>query len=169
VKNVLDIYERGMDQLINPAKCSALFSVICSQEAQEYIMGVFKLPASVCDDLNRIIHNYWWGSANSKRKTHWVGWPKLLRSKMQGGMGFTDMRFFYKALLARQAWRLLVFPDSLCAQVLRARYNPNGELMDTVFMGNPSSTWTTIGHGVELLKKGLIWRVGNGQEHSDLA
>jgi hypothetical protein len=65
-------------------------------------MGVFKLPASVCDDLNRSIHNYWWDSPNGKRKTHWVGWPKLLQSKLQGSMGFRDMCIFNQALLARQ-------------------------------------------------------------------
>jgi hypothetical protein len=35
--------------------------------------------------------------------------------------------------------------------------------VDTVFTGNPSSTWTTISHGLGLLKKGLVWRVGNGE------
>jgi hypothetical protein len=46
---------------------------------------------------------------------------------------------------------------------LKARYYPNGQLFDTVFMGNPSSTWTAISYGLELLKKGLIWRIGNGR------
>ena len=78
------------------------------------------------------------------------------RSKLQGGMGFHDMRIFNQALLARQAWRLLAFPDSLCAQVLKAKYYPSGNLIDTVFPGNPSSTWTAITHGLDLLKKGLI-------------
>jgi hypothetical protein len=35
--------------------------------------------------------------------------------------------------------------------------------MDTAFTGNPSSSWTAIAYGLELLKKGLIWRVGNGE------
>jgi hypothetical protein len=87
----------------------------------------------------------------------------MTRSKAQGGMGFRDMRLFNQALLARQAWRLLIFPNSLCARVLKARYFPHGNLVDTVFTGNPSSTWTAISHGLDLLKKGLVWRVGNGE------
>ena len=34
--------------------------------------------------------------------------------------------------------------------------------MDTVFTGNGSSTWHAIEYGLQLLKKGAIWRVGNG-------
>jgi hypothetical protein len=47
--------------------------------------------------------------------------------------------------------------------VLKARYYPDGKLEDTVFAGNASSSWQAISYGVELLKKGLIWRVGNGR------
>jgi hypothetical protein len=79
-------------------------------------------------------------------------------------MGFRDMRLLNQALLARQVWRLIAFPESLCARVLKARYYPNGNLVDTVFTGNPSSTWSAISYGLELLKKGLIWRVGNGKQ-----
>ena len=69
---------------------------------------------------------------------------------------------FNQALLARQAWRLLTKPESLCAQVLKARYYPSGSLEDTIFSGNASSSWLAISHGLDLLKKGLIWRVGDG-------
>jgi hypothetical protein len=72
------------------------------------------------------------------------------------------MRVFNHALLARQAWRLIENPDSLCARVLKAKYFPQGDLLDTAFTGNPSSTWTAISYGLELLKKGDIYRVGNG-------
>jgi hypothetical protein len=104
-----------------------------AQAIPTYVMGVFKLPFSVCDDLTKLIRNYWWGAERGKRRTHWVSWAKLNRAKSNGGMGFRDMRLFNQALLARQAWRLLAFPNSLCARVLKARYFPNGNLVDTVF------------------------------------
>jgi hypothetical protein len=86
-----------------------------AQAIPTYVMGVFKLPVSVLDGLMKIIRDYWWGVEKGKRKTHWVSWNKLMRHKMQGGLSFRDMRLFNQALLARQAWRLIAFPDSLCA------------------------------------------------------
>jgi hypothetical protein len=57
----------------------------------------------------------------------------MLVPKVKGGIGFRDMRLFNKALLARQAWRLIQFPESLCARLLKATYYPSGELVDTIF------------------------------------
>jgi hypothetical protein len=82
-----------------------------------------------------------------------------------GGMGFGDMCLFNQALLARQAWRLIHMPNGLCARVLRAKYYPQGNMIDTVFTGNPSPTWSAISYGLELLKHAIaygrsmrIWR-----------
>ena len=86
------------------------------------------------------------------------------RSKDRGGLGFRDMKMFNQALLARQAWRLVAFTDSLCASLLKARYYPNGDLLDTAFPSVVSPTWKAIIFGLELLKKGAIWRVGNGRQ-----
>lgn len=85
-----------------------------------------------------------------------------MKSKQCGGLGFRDIKLFNQALLARQAWRLIEFPESLCARVLKAKYYPHGSLIDTVFGCNVSASWRGIMHGLELLKQGLIWRIGNG-------
>jgi hypothetical protein len=77
-------------------------------------------------------------------------------------MRFWDMKKFNQALLARQAMRLIQFPESLCARVLRAKYYLNDELVNTIFPGNSSRMWWSIEHGLELLKHGINWRVGSG-------
>jgi hypothetical protein len=79
-------------------------------------------------------------------------------------MGFRDMKKFNQALQARQAWRLIQFPESLCARLLKAKYYPNGELVDTIFPSNASPTWRSIECGLELLKQGIVWRVGSGSK-----
>ncbi|KAK1660876.1 hypothetical protein QYE76_049035 [Lolium multiflorum] len=133
-----------------------------AQAIPVYVMSVFKLPFGLCDELTKMIRRYWWGAENGKRKTHWLAWDIMLRPKDYGGVGFRDMRLFNQALLARQAWRLIQSPETLCAQLLKAKYYPNGSIMDTVFTGNGSSTWHAIEYGLQLLKKWAIWRVGNG-------
>ncbi|CAM0949281.1 unnamed protein product [Alopecurus aequalis] len=133
-----------------------------AQAISTYAMSVFKFSAGLCDELSQIIRNYWWGDDFDKRKVHWMGWDKMTRPKIQGGIGFRDLRLFNQALLAKQAWRLLEYPESLCARLLKAKYYPSGELLDTVFPKNASPCWQGITHGLELLKQGMIWRINSG-------
>lgn len=48
--------------------------------------------------------------------------------------------------------------------MLKAKYYPNGSLVDTPFGGNASPGLKAINYGLELLKKDIIWRIGNGQK-----
>lgn len=105
---------------------------------------------------------YWWGVEKGKKKMAWLKWDKMILPKSKGGMGFRDMRAFNQGLLAKQAWRLIDVPNSLCARLLKAKYYPNSDILDTVFPANSSVVWKGIVHGLELVKKGVIWRVGDG-------
>jgi hypothetical protein len=149
------------DNHISQAAKEILIKAV-AQAIPVYVMSVFKLPLGLCDELTKMIRRYWWGAEKGKRKIHWLAWDIMLRPKDYGGVGFKDMRLFNQALLARQAWRLIQFPDTLCSQLLKAKYYPNGFLIDTVFSGNGSSTWHAIEYGLQLLKQSVIWRVGNG-------
>jgi hypothetical protein len=53
-------------------------------------------------------------------------------------------------------------PDSLCAQILRARYYPDGLAMNAKPKRNTSYTWRSILLGLEVVKLGVIWRIGDG-------
>jgi hypothetical protein len=50
----------------------------------------------------------------------------------------------------------------MCPSPQGKEYFPQGILTDTTFSSNASSTWSAIEYGLELLKKGIIWRIDNG-------
>jgi hypothetical protein len=95
------------------------------------------------------------------RSTGWSG-TSLTKSKKDGGLGYKDLHAFNMAMLAKQAWRLLMDPDSLCARVLKARYFPNTSILEVEPKEGISYTWRSILKGVQLLSQGVIWRVGDG-------
>jgi hypothetical protein len=77
-------------------------------------------------------------------------------------MGFRDLHLFNLAMLARQGWRLLLDPESLCAQVLRAKYYPDGNLLSAFEKPGISYSRRSIVRGLQAIKSGMIWRVGDG-------
>ncbi|KAK1642877.1 hypothetical protein QYE76_060682 [Lolium multiflorum] len=127
-----------------------------------YAMSVFEFPAGLVEELNQMIRDFHWGDEHERRRMHWLSWDKLMQPKLNGGMGFRDFRVYNQALLARQSWRLLQFPDSPCARLLKEKYYPSGHLLDTAFIQDVSATWKGVMHGLELLKQGAIWRIGSG-------
>jgi hypothetical protein len=95
---------------------------------------------------------------------HWISWEKMIKGK--GGLGFRDIHTFNLAMLAKQGWRLILNPESLCARVLRAKYFPNCSIWEARNTFGISYTWRSILKGIQVLKEGIIWRVGNGRRSS---
>jgi hypothetical protein len=87
----------------------------------------------------------------------------LKQPKHACGMGFRDLHAFNIAMLAKQGWRMIQNSDSLCAQILKAKYYPNGDILQARARGGISYTWRNILEGIKLVKRGMIWRIGNGQ------
>lgn len=85
-------------------------------------MSVFKIPISLCDDIQKAIAKFWWRSKDDERCIHWVKWERMCKAKIREGMGFRDFVCFNQALIAKQSWRILQFPNSLVTKVLQVRY-----------------------------------------------
>ena len=135
-----------------------------AQAVPVYAMMVFKVPKKICKGITDAISQFWWGDDNDHKRMHWLEWWKLCVPKGQGGMGFRDFHCFNLAMLAKQVWRLLYDPDSLCARVLKAKYYPDGKLLQAKLKSGSSFTWQSILAGLEGFKRGYIWRVGDGTQ-----
>jgi hypothetical protein len=133
------------------------------QAIPTYSMSIFLLPTELCKELNRVMQNFWWSHKENDKKIHWMSWEKLGRAKDQGGLGFRDIVCFNKALLAKQCWRLMQYPESLAAKIIKAKYFFNGSFMSANLGNRPSYAWRSIMAGRELFEKGIMWRIGNGK------
>jgi hypothetical protein len=127
-----------------------------AQAIPTYAMGCFDITKEICDQISRQVCRYWWSHNDKENKLHWLSWENLKKPKKQGGLGFRDAYAFNIAMLAKQSWRLLHNPNSLCATVLKAKYYKNRDLLHSKPCDGMSYTWRSILKGMELLK-GIIW------------
>lgn len=132
------------------------------QAIPTYAMSVFKLPTGLCRDMNGEVAKFWWGKTGG-RGVHWKRWEVLCEAKDEGGLGFRDFEKFNQAMLGKQAWRLIEFPNSLVSRVLKSRYLSNTPFMQAQLGDNPSYVWRSILWGRDLLENGCLIRIGNGQ------
>lgn len=82
-----------------------------------------------------IIAKFWWQKNRGKKGIHWCALKDICVSKDAGGLGFRKLDKFNIALLAKQGWRLINYPNSLLARVLKAKYYPNASFL-TALLGN---------------------------------
>lgn len=127
-----------------------------------YSMSCFKLPLSLCKQLQSILTRFWWDASPSVKKMCWVSWERLTRPKSSGGLGFREIAHFNDALLAKLSWRILKEPSSLLAKILIGKYCTNSSLLDASSPSNASHGWRGILIGRNLLLKGLGWAIGTG-------
>ena len=132
------------------------------QAIPTYTMNCFKLPVKLCQDIEGLIRRFWWGQKSDQRKIHWLKWDKLCQPKGRGGLGFKELQKFNIALLAKQFWRLMHVRDSLFFKVFRAKFFPNGNIMEASEKTSGSFAWRSILKAKELILLGSSWRVGDG-------
>ena len=109
-----------------------------------------------------MIYKFWWSYSGDYKKIHWVKWERLCEAKEDGGMGFKEIEKFNEALLAKQVWCMMNNSDSLCNKFLKDRFFPNCSILEANDLKVGSYAWKSILSAREPVKKGVVWRIGNG-------
>lgn len=90
-----------------------------------YSMTCFKFPKATCQELDRMMSKFFWGSSITANTIHWNSWKSMTRAKDEGSLGFNDFAGFNDAFLAKTAWRILQFPEDKWVRILKSIYFPN--------------------------------------------
>ena len=72
-----------------------------AQAIPSYTMSCFKLPNGLCDEMTRMVRQFWWGQVKNEKKVAWMSWERMCLPKDKGGLGFRDLKSFILALLAK--------------------------------------------------------------------
>ncbi|KAL0003476.1 hypothetical protein SO802_017257 [Lithocarpus litseifolius] len=132
------------------------------QALPSFAMSCFKLPSSLCHEIEILIRKFWWGQRSNRRKVHWVKWHSLCRAKQDGGMGFRELQKFNDALLAKQVWHLATNQTSLFHRFFKSKFFPHGSIFDAK-CNRGSFAWKSILKGRDTIRRGLKWGVGDGR------
>ena len=84
-----------------------------------YVIQCTHIPNKILEGIDRVNRNFLWGSLESSKKIHWVGWQKVAKLKKEGGLGLQDAKGKNTALLAKINWRFHVEKEALWAKVLK--------------------------------------------------
>ena len=78
-------------------------------------------------------------------------------------MGFKEIEKFNDVLLSKHVWCMINNPDSLCYRVFKARFFSEGSILDAKESSIESYAWNSILGARDVIRKGMVWRIGNGQ------
>ncbi|PRQ38153.1 putative RNA-directed DNA polymerase [Rosa chinensis] len=137
---------------------------VVAQTMPLYTMNCYLLPKGLCDDLQQLCAQFFWGDTDDKKKIHWRSWDRMCLTKAEGGMGFKNLYAYNLAMLAKQGWGLISNPASLIARLFKARYYPNCSFWEADMGESPSFSWRSILTSRPVLKAGTQWQIGTAQQ-----
>ena len=126
-----------------------------------YVMQCTYLSGRILDGIDRVNRNFLWGSSDSAKKFHWVGWDKVTKPKEERGLGLHSAKGKNIALLAKLHWRLQTEFEASWVKVLKMKYcNQRRRVAANANKLPCSSIWSAMKRGRDTFNKGSRWQVG---------
>ena len=130
----------------------------------EYTMQCYRMPVRICDEVDKLVRNFLWGSTVERKKMHMVGWSQVTMPQDLGGLGIFQMKARNAALLAKLCWKIASSQNYPWAQMLISKYLIATRLSEGGRKLPASKIWAACKEGGIIFNKGLKWVVANGEE-----
>ena len=69
-----------------------------------YVMQQTALPPKILQGIDKLNRNFLWGTSESRKKVHLIGWNKITKAKEEGGLSIHAAKPKNTALLAKLNW-----------------------------------------------------------------
>ncbi|XP_026430943.1 uncharacterized protein LOC113328067 [Papaver somniferum] len=135
--------------------------IIFTKADMHNVNGII-IPNTMIDKMDSIQRHLFWGHQNNRGHCP-TGWNKLSIPKPLGGLGFRNLEKFNTAMLTKLAWKACNENDSLCMQIIRAKYDNNGSLLHIDKLKDDCSwLWRSFYSGLEVVQQHSMWVVHSG-------
>ncbi|CAN1133103.1 Putative ribonuclease H protein At1g65750 [Linum perenne] len=74
------------------------------------------LPNYICEEIDRKILSFIWGSTDGVRKIHNINWDTVCSPKSMGGLGLRSAKELNQVFLIKLVWGVLARPEDLWAK-----------------------------------------------------
>ncbi|CAN1177967.1 Putative ribonuclease H protein At1g65750 [Linum perenne] len=91
-----------------------------------YAMKTSVLPVNTCEEIDRRIRNFVWGTTAEERKVSLVSWENICLPKEKGGLGLKMARQLNRAYLTMLAFIFFKDKERLWVRTLQHKYFSEG-------------------------------------------
>jgi hypothetical protein len=125
-----------------------------------YAMRTFLLPKSICNQLDKVFKNFWWGFSSSKTRNLFLkSWNFICTLKAVGGLGMRSMKDVNLALISKVGWTLLMGLDSLWVSQLIGKYLYSECFLSPSSLSSTSWLWKGIIKSKPIISQGACHRI----------
>ena len=130
-----------------------------------HTMQCFELPQGTSKYLDKCNRDFFQKKSDLE-KGLLIPQGKICLPKSKGGLGLPKTAAVNKAFQSKLAWKVLTDAPSLQVQSMRAKHLLNSDLLSYKRKNNDSPVWKSILKVRDLLKTGICWKIGKGDQIS---
>jgi len=131
-----------------------------------HTMQCFELPKAMMNQLDNINREFFWKKSNTYKGMKMIAWDRVCMPKVKGGLGLRKAEAINKAFQCELAWKVISKEESIWVRVMRTKYLKQNEFLSCLPKSTDSPVWKNILKSRQLIREGLVWKVGTGTDIS---